>query len=112
MGDVTFNDSKFDDLLESLSPEIRNKVKQYKKVEFKEMIQLLRGADVAIYPSLAEGFGLPPLESVAAQVPTICSNTTSMSEFDFFGEDFINPYNIEDIKCKLLKKLEKPNEKR
>jgi glycosyltransferase involved in cell wall biosynthesis len=112
MGDVTFNDSKFDDLLESLAPEIKNKVKQFKKVEFKEMIQLLRGAEVAIYPSRAEGFGLPPLESVAAQVPTICSNTTSMAEFDFFGEDFINPYDIEDIKSKLLHKLQNPDEKR
>lgn len=112
MGDVTFRDSKFDDLLLELQPEIKNKVKLLNKVQFKEMIQLLRGAQVAIYPSLGEGFGLPPIESVAAQVPTICSNTTSMAEFDFFGEDFINPLDLEDIKTKLVRKLENPDNKR
>lgn len=112
MGDVTFKDSKFDDLMESLVSEIKNKVKLLNKVAFTEMIQLLRGAEVAIYPSLAEGFGLPPLESVAAQVPTICSNTTSMAEFDFFEDDFINPLDIEEIKSKLAHKLENPDKKR
>lgn len=109
MGDVTFKDSKFDDLLESLEPEIKSKIKLFNKIEFKEMIQILRGAELAIYPSFAEGFGLPPIESVAAQVPTICSNTTSMAEFDFFGEDFINPYDIDDIKNKLTHKQEHPD---
>jgi len=112
MGDVTFRDSKFDDLLQNATQEIKSKIKLLNKVEFKDMIQLLRGAEVAIYPSLAEGFGLPPLESVAAQVPTICSNTTSMAEFDFFDDDFINPLDIDDIKNKLTHKLENPDKER
>jgi glycosyltransferase involved in cell wall biosynthesis len=112
VGDITFRDSKFDELMESLGPEIRSKVKLLNKVEFKEMIRLLRGASLAIYPSKAEGFGLPPLESVAAQIPTICSNTTSMAEFDFFEDDFINPFDFEDIKSKIANKLENPDKKR
>jgi glycosyltransferase involved in cell wall biosynthesis len=112
IGDITFRDLKFDELMKSLEPEIRNKIKLLNKVAFKEMILLLRGADVAIYPSKAEGFGLPPLESVAAQVPTICSKTTSMAEFDFFGDDFINPMDIEDVKNKILNKLNNPDKER
>lgn len=112
IGDVTFRDSKFDDLIEALEPNIKSKIKLLNKVEFNEMIRLLRGAEVAIYPSIGEGFGLPPLESVAAQVPTICSNTTSMAEFTFFEDDFINPLDIEDIKRKLLHMLENPDKKR
>lgn len=69
------------------------------------MIELLRGATLAVYPSIAEGFGLPPLESIAARIPTLCSNTTSMSEFDFFGEDFIDPLDLEDLKNKISYRL-------
>ncbi|MEN3323818.1 glycosyltransferase family 1 protein [Mariniflexile soesokkakense] len=112
IGDITFRDPKFDELMGSLETKIKNKIKLLNKVEFKEMILLLRGADIAIYPSIAEGFGLPPLESAAAQVPTICSNATSMAEFDFFNEEFIDPYDIEDIKTKVLKKLENQDKKR
>jgi glycosyltransferase involved in cell wall biosynthesis len=109
IGDVTFRDTQFDQLIVSLENEIRSKIVLLNKVQFSEMITLLRGAEVAIYPSKAEGFGLPPIESVAAQVPTICSNTTSMAEFDFFKNDFINPLDIEDIKSKLLNKIDNPD---
>jgi glycosyltransferase involved in cell wall biosynthesis len=107
IGDVTFRDPDFDDLLESLDSFSRSKVAIIHKVDFLSMITLLRGASLAVYPSIGEGFGLPPLESVAAKVPTICSNTTSMSEFDFFGDDFINPLDLEDLKNKISYKLSK-----
>jgi len=37
-------------------------------------------ATVFVYPSLAEGFGLPPLEAMACSTPVITSNTTSLPE--------------------------------
>lgn len=39
-----------------------------------------RQAMMLIYPSLYEGFGLPPLEAMACGTPTITSNTTSLPE--------------------------------
>lgn len=41
---------------------------------------LYRGATVFAFPSLYEGFGLPPLEAMASGVPVISSNTSSMPE--------------------------------
>jgi glycosyltransferase involved in cell wall biosynthesis len=41
---------------------------------------LVGGARLFIYPSLAEGFGFPPLEAMACGVPTISSNSTSLVE--------------------------------
>ncbi len=41
---------------------------------------LYRAASVFVYPSLYEGFGLPPLEAMACGVPVICSNGSSLPE--------------------------------
>lgn len=112
IGDVTFRDPQFDSMMLTLENEIKDKIILLSKVNFKDMILLLRGAELAIYPSKAEGFGLPPIESVAAKVPTICSNTTSMAEFNFFKNDFINPLDIEDIKSKMRTKIATTDVKR
>jgi glycosyltransferase involved in cell wall biosynthesis len=45
-----------------------------------ELAALMTGATVFAYPSLFEGFGLPPLEAMACGVPVICSGTTSLPE--------------------------------
>jgi glycosyltransferase involved in cell wall biosynthesis len=41
---------------------------------------LYAGADVFVYPSLYEGFGLPPLEAMACGTPVLTSNTSSLPE--------------------------------
>lgn len=45
-----------------------------------ELAGLYRGATALIYPSLYEGFGLPPLEAMACGCPVIVSNTSSLPE--------------------------------
>jgi len=65
-----------------------------------ELIQLLLAAKIAVYPSYAEGFGIPPLESAVMEVPTICSNLTSMEDFNFFGENHIDP-TVDNIKTRI-----------
>jgi len=41
---------------------------------------LYRGAELFVFPSLYEGFGLPVLEAMACGVPVACSNTSSLPE--------------------------------
>ena len=41
---------------------------------------LYSGADLFVFPSLCEGFGLPPLEAMACGTPVVCSNATSLPE--------------------------------
>jgi len=41
---------------------------------------LYSGASAFVFPSLYEGFGLPPLEAMACGTPVVCSNTTSLPE--------------------------------
>lgn len=45
-----------------------------------ELAGLYRGCACFVYPSLYEGFGLPPLEAMAAGAPVIASQTTSVGE--------------------------------
>lgn len=54
-------------------------------------------ASCFIYPSLYEGFGLPPLESMACGTPTIASNLTSIPEVLGTATLYINPYDVDDI---------------
>ena len=55
------------------------------------------GAEVLVYPSLYEGFGLPPLEAMACGTPVIASNITSIPEVCYDSALLINPYNIDDL---------------
>jgi len=41
---------------------------------------LMNAAEVFLYPSLYEGFGLPPLEAMACGVPVLCSDASSLPE--------------------------------
>lgn len=54
-------------------------------------------ADMLVYPSIYEGFGLPPLEAMASGCPVIASNTSSLPEVVSDAGILINPYNIDEI---------------
>lgn len=49
-------------------------------VSDQQLVDLLAGASVFVYPSLYEGFGLPILEAFYHGVPVACSNTSSLPE--------------------------------
>lgn len=51
-----------------------------KKVSDSKMNKLYNGADLFVFPSLYEGFGLPALEAMACGTPVITSNVSSMPE--------------------------------
>ena len=61
------------------------------------LAQLYRDASAFIYPSLYEGFGLPPLEAMACSCPVISSNTSSMPEVIGNAGEYFNPNSSEDI---------------
>jgi len=49
-------------------------------LERADLAALIAGATALVYPSIYEGFGLPPLEAMASGVPTIVSNVASLPE--------------------------------
>ena len=102
IGDTTFENKKYDALHQNLEGSIKQKIHKFEKVPFSEMLSFLRGADLLIYPSIAEGFGIPPLEAVAAKIPALTSNATAMSDFDFLRRYSFDPMNQKDFEEKLL----------
>jgi glycosyltransferase involved in cell wall biosynthesis len=58
---------------------------------------LYRQATMLVYPSLYEGFGLPPLEAMACGTPVVTSNTTSLPEVMGDAALTVNPTAVEAI---------------
>lgn len=54
-------------------------------------------ANAFVFPSLYEGFGLPPLEAMASGTPVVCSGTSSLPEVVGDAAVLVNPENVFDI---------------
>ena len=101
VGDKAIENKAYNDYYATLPQEIKAIIFTFNKITYQDLLLLVRGADLSIYPSIAEGFGIPPLESLAAKIPTICSNTTAMADFQFFGDCLFNPLDVADLKNKI-----------
>jgi glycosyltransferase involved in cell wall biosynthesis len=66
---------------------------------------LYNAADLFVYPSLYEGFGLPPLEAMQCGTPVITSNTSSLPEVVGDAGIMINPYDVDELANKMYEVL-------
>jgi glycosyltransferase involved in cell wall biosynthesis len=55
---------------------------------------LYAAADLFVFPSLYEGFGLPPLEAMACGTPVVCSNAASLPETVGDGGLLVDPTDV------------------
>lgn len=67
---------------------------------------LYAGAEIFVYPSLYEGFGLPPLEAMACGTPVITSNTSSLPEVVGDAAIQVDPRDTEAISRAMLDLIE------
>lgn len=79
------------------------------QVSESELVDFYNIADVFIFPSLYEGFGMPPLEAMACGCPVITSNVTSLPEVVGNAALTIEPTNIEDMANAMYRVLTEEN---
>ncbi len=84
-------------------------ISQIQKLDYvvdDDLIYLYQGAEIFIYLSEYEGFGLPPLEAMACGTPVLTTKKTSLAEVMGNYPIWVdNPDNVEEIKEKMLKIL-------
>lgn len=74
-------------------------------VSEKQLILLYNMADLFVFPSFFEGFGIPPLEAMACGCPVITSNVSSLPEIVGDSAIKINPNDIDDIAKNMINVL-------
>lgn len=68
-----------------------------------ELPALYSGAIAMVYPSLYEGFGLPPLEAMACGTPVVTSNNSSLPEVTGDAAILVNPLEVNEIADALMR---------
>lgn len=70
-----------------------------------ELAGLYKNASLYVFPSLSEGFGLPPLEAMAHDLPVVSSNATCLPEVLGDAAEYFDPKSISDMAKTMLKVL-------
>lgn len=63
----------------------------------REKNTLYQNADLMVFPSLYEGFGMPPLEAMLFGCPTVCANTASLPEIAGEAAELVDPLSVQAI---------------
>jgi glycosyltransferase involved in cell wall biosynthesis len=96
---LIFTGSGFESLPQHEGVEIRGHVPR------DELIHLYRTAQALVFPSLYEGFGLPPLEAMACGCPVAASNAAALPEILGDACLYFDPRDPEDIAATVLDAL-------
>jgi len=96
-------------LITGESPEFFERVEKAGKridmtgpVSFQELLSLVGNADALIMPSLYEGFGLPPVEAMAAGIPAVVSQAGSLPEVCGDAALYFDPRSEDQIAARLI----------
>jgi glycosyltransferase involved in cell wall biosynthesis len=105
-GPQTWKQTPVESLVESLN--IRNRVFLTGPLTDLDLPILYNGAELFIFPSLYEGFGLPPLEAMACGTPVVTSNISSLPEVTGEAALLVDPLDVQGIAQAMRRVLEDP----
>lgn len=72
---------------------------------------LYRNAELFVYPSLYEGFGIPLLEAMSLDCPVVCGNISSIPEVAGNAAEYFNPHDTESIRSAIELVLSSPEKR-
>ena len=105
IGRRTLATPDFDAYYEQLPEEIKSHIHIYNQVSYHNLKLWYKAASLFVYPAVAEGFGIPPIEAGATGIPCVCSNRTAMGDFKFFNDNLVDPMNLDNLKNQIIKNL-------
>lgn len=82
---------------------IADRVRFLGRVSDEELADLYRGAAAFLFPSLYEGFGIPPLEAMACGCPTIVARASSLPEVCGTATHYVDPLSVDDIAAGIVR---------
>jgi glycosyltransferase involved in cell wall biosynthesis len=99
---------EFDDYLNSLDAKVKSNIVFLKGLTAEEIQAFYSKSLLTVYPSLGEGFGIPPLEAAVCGAQVLCSNATAMRDFHFFGDMHFDPADLGALKEKMTYYINNP----
>lgn len=108
IGKASIEVPSFQKKLKQLSIEKGNNIYWFPQLNAADLTAFYAACRLFVYPSGAEGFGIPPLEAAIAKAPVLCSCTAAMSDFTFFHPYMFDPKNQKEFAEKLQKIIDNP----
>ncbi|MDB5230304.1 MAG: glycosyltransferase [Chitinophagaceae bacterium] len=102
IGKESIRVEEFKKRMDSLTPQQKRYIHWLKQVDQNDLEAFYKACRLFVYPSKAEGFGIPPLEAAICRVPVLCSNATAMEAFYFFHPHVFNPSDKDLFSKKLI----------
>ena len=100
VGKPTWTSEETFSAIESLG--LSGRVNVTGEVPLEDLPLVYAAAELFVFPSLAEGFGLPPLEAMACGTPVVCSNATSLPEVVGNAGILVDPYDVDALAQAML----------
>jgi glycosyltransferase involved in cell wall biosynthesis len=94
--------------IETLGDKAKARLKFLGYVAREDLRRLYAGAQMFLFPSLYEGFGLPALEAMVAGCPVVTSNAASLPEVCGDGALYADPLDRDDIRAKIEQLMRDP----
>jgi glycosyltransferase involved in cell wall biosynthesis len=91
---------------------LQNKVTFLHGLTTSELAALYQGAEIFIYPSIFEGFGIPIIEALYSKTPVITTNYGCFPEAGGPDSAYIDPQNISEISTSISRLLADPEKRR
>ena len=111
-GKPKFEFDKVRQYIDKLTPDVKKDIILPGYIGNSDLPVLLREADIFLFPTFFEGFGMPILEAFASGVPVVTSNTTSCPEIAGEAAIVVDPYKPLAIASACSKLINKPDVRR